>query len=190
MHYFYKVRQKSKYPEYVGKYYGWVTAGKCKMQTEKEQPIKHYLKALGKQGIDYTEYVGICADEKDRIETLMKKKGKRSLLDENNYTQSDAKRLCADHGLLSPTYEIAKRGGCWYCPNQGIPELARLKQQHPELWNELVNLSKVENTVARGFKYGKTFESVSAEVDAYIENQKNAAMQMTIWDTIGGLNNG
>ena len=62
MHYFYKVRQKSKYPEYVGKYYGWVTAGKCKMQTEKEQPIKHYLKALGKQGIDYTEYVGICAD--------------------------------------------------------------------------------------------------------------------------------
>jgi len=184
MHYFYKVRQKSKYPEYVGKYYGWVLGGKCKMQGEKEQPIKHYLKSLGKPGVDYIEYVGICADEKDRIETLMKKKGKRSLLAENNYTQPDAKRLCADYGLLSPTYGIAKRGGCWYCPNQGVPELARLKQQHPELWNELVELSQVENTITRGFKYGQTFESVNAEVDAYIENQKYAAMQMTIWDAM------
>lgn len=182
---FFKTRtEKCRNKNNIGKYVGFPMGGFCNIQGEKTRPIKNHLKSLGDPGIDYCEYVGICADEKERIKTLEKSKGKRSLLAENGYTQTDAKRLCEKHGLLSPTYKFANRGGCWFCPNQGIEQFARIKQYHPELWNELEILSRTENMVSRGFKYGKTFQTIDAEVDAYIENQKYAAMQMTIWDAM------
>lgn len=40
------------------------------------------------------------------------------------------------------------------------------------IWDRLVELSKVPNTVAKGFKYGKTFEEVEKQVDRYIDQIK------------------
>lgn len=185
LHYFYKVRRKSKHPEYVGKYYGWLLGGMCKMQGEKERPIKHYLKALGKPGVDYEEYVGICHEEVDRLETLSSKRGKRSILDENGYTQKDSRQKCIEYRLLSPTYSIAKRGGCWFCPNQSIKELADIKTNHPEYWNELVLLNTEVHkgtTIQRGFSYGKSFDEISAQVDTYIASPHYT--QITIEDLL------
>lgn len=171
LYYFFKKRQKSeKHPENIGKYYGFVMGGACVMQQEKVKPIKQYLRPLKKQ-YEVIEYVGICSDELERLERVHNRKNQFSLLEQKNKTQADAKRICSDYGLLSPTYESGKkRGGCWFCPNQHISELAELKQTEPDKWHELKLLSKVENTVASGFRYGETFDEIEAQVDYYIEN--------------------
>lgn len=182
-YWFYKIRKKSKYPENVGKYYGFLMGGACCMQDEKVIPIHRYYRELKKKGINYTEYVGICADEPKRIEKMKKRKNQRSLLVELGKTQADAKEKCKQYNLLSPQYSgTRRRGGCWFCPNQSIAEFAELKQNEPTKYNALKELSKVKNTVARGFMYGKPFEQVNAEVDAYIANPP--AVQLSLFDYI------
>ena len=173
MYHFYKIRQKSLKPEYIGKYYGWMIGGHCNMQEEKEKPIRQAIRQLGKPGIDYVEYVGICADETSRLETLQAKPGKRSLLAELGYKQMDSRALCSSYGLLSPNYSISKRGGCWFCMNQSIKELADLKKNQPDLWQELELLSEETRrgtTITTSFKYGRSFDEMAAKVDAYIAN--------------------
>lgn len=39
---------------------------------------------------------------------------------------------------------------------------------HPELWEELKKLSKVDNLISYGFKYGKTIEQVENKIDKII----------------------
>lgn len=181
LYYFYFKRQKSeKHPETVGKYYGFPLGGFCRIQRLKEEPIKNFLKQARKN-FDVIEYVGICADEKPRLEKMRKRKSQISLLDENGITQQKAKEKCKQYNLLSPIYSQGKkRGGCWFCPNQSIAELAELKTKEPNKYNALQELSKEKNTVARGFKYGKTFEQIAAEVDAYIANPP--AVQLSLFD--------
>lgn len=127
--------------------------------------------------------MGICADEKERLEKMKARKNQVSLLEQQNKTQWDARQLCIEHGLLSPTYNgTRKRGGCWFCPNQPIEELAELKLTEPEKYHELEILAKEKNTVARGFKYGKSFEAINEEVDAYIA--KPPPTQLSLFDYI------
>lgn len=172
LHYFYKVRQKSKYPERIGKYYGYLMGGACVMQQEKVKPIRRYIREnYIRKKIPYEEIVGICADEPERIKRMLKRKNQRSILVEQKIKQSGAFAICRNHNLLCPTYDDQKnRDGCWFCPNQKIPELAELKTTCPDLWAELKTLSYEKNTIARGFKYGKTFAEIEAQVDYYIAN--------------------
>lgn len=181
LHWFYHAITKSDKPERIGKYAGWLMGGRCYMNREKTEPIRKFLKSLD---FEYEEYIGIAADEPERLERLRNKSGKVSLLAEHGYTESMCFDKCREYNLLSPLYEFFSRGGCWFCPNQKISGFAFLKQTHPNLWDELVGLSKEENKVSENFKYTKTFDEVQREVDAYIENQKYAAMQMTIWEAI------
>lgn len=185
LHYFYKVRQKSnKHPEHIGKYYGFVMGGACVIQEEKVAPIRKYIREnIRSKKIPYEEIVGICADEPERIARMNNRKHQRSLLVEQNLAQADTLQMCKDGNLLSPTYSSTrKRDGCWFCPNQHIEELAELKTSRPDLCAELKQLSEVENTVARGFKYGKSFEEIEARVDAYIANPPPT--QLSIFDYI------
>lgn len=47
-------------------------------------------------------------------------------------------------GVLSPAYNGGRtRLGCWFCHNQRIAELRRLRKEHPELWKKLIELDKV-----------------------------------------------
>lgn len=186
LYYFFKIRQKSdKHPENIGKYYGFLMGGACVLQEEKVKPIRKYIREnYRKRKIPYSEIVGICADEPERIEGMKKRKNQRSLLVEQNITQAAALQLCKDNGLLSPTYNSGKkkRDGCWFCPNQNIESLAALKTSRPDLWGELKQLSKVKNTVARGFKYGETFEEIEQQVDYIIANPP--AEQLSLFDFI------
>lgn len=182
LYYFFFKRQKSKKSEDIGKYYGFPLGGFCRIQRLKEEPITQFLKPLRKE-FEVIEYVGICADEPERLERVHKNKNQESILEKNGITQALAKEKCRKRGLLSPAYSSGrKRGGCWFCPNQSIAELAELKKNEPEKYAALEELSKVENTIARGFKYGKTFEQVNAEVDAYIATPHYE--QLTLFDYI------
>lgn len=58
------------------------------------------------------------------------------------------------------------RNGCWFCPNVRINDFAKFKLAHPDLWNELIELSKIPNLCSYGFKYGKTVQEIDERIDA------------------------
>lgn len=88
------------------------------------------------------------------------------MLAKYEYTEKMAYELCEKYNLLSPIYQFAQRGGCWFCMNTRYKDFARLKIEHPELWNELLQLGKTENLCSYGFKYGKTIEQVDKKINA------------------------
>lgn len=168
LYWFYKVRtNRCKNKEYVGKYYGWLLGGMCKMNEEKTRPIKEYISSLDK---DYVCICGIGVEETTRLERLHQRQ-QISLLEKYNYTTDMAKELCEEYGLISPLYaQGKKRQGCWFCPNASTEEFAQLKKQYPYLWNKLVELNQVKNTVTKGFKYGMTFDDLAIKVDYILDN--------------------
>lgn len=125
VHFFYHIITSSPKPERNGKFAGWLLGGMCRMTEQKTRAIHNYLKTLA---TDRIEYVGIAVDEPDRLQRLKEKKGKISLLEKYNYTEQHAKDLCEKYGLLSPIYGVAKRGGCWFCPNATVPEAASIRK--------------------------------------------------------------
>jgi len=170
IYWFNKIRSnKCKNAEYVGKRYGWIIAGMCKMNPEKVEPINKYVRSLNSP---FIMYEGIAADEERRLMGMHLKRGHYSLLESYKISEFETYAICRKYGLLSPLYNRGrKRQGCWFCPNQSIAELADTKENHPELWAELRLLSKIPNTATHGFKYGKTFEEVEVLVDDYIKNR-------------------
>lgn len=36
--------------------------------------------------------------------------------------------------MLSPSYETGERDGCWFCHNQNVAQLRRLRKNYPDLW--------------------------------------------------------
>lgn len=166
---FYHVTQKSKIPERNGKYSGWLIGGKCSANRDlKIAPVRNYFKKLDLTGTDYTQYIGIALDEPKRL----KGSNRISLLARFGFTEQMAYDLCKEYGLLSPIYNFSRRGGCWFCPNQGYAELTHIKMEYPELWEELRKLNAEENVVSHGCKYGKTLEEVEAIIDGKIQNQR------------------
>lgn len=147
------------------------------MQQQKVIPIRKFYKSLNRK---YIEYVGICIDEPERIERMRARDNQRSLLAEQKITQPQARALCFEEGLLCPTYKNKVRDGCWFCPNQSTSALAEIKTEYPEYWHELELLSLEENTVTKGFKYGKTFQEVNEEIDRYLSRP----IQLSIFDSI------
>lgn len=159
---FFKKRgNKTKYPERIGKYQGFLIGGFCRMNSiGKMSPLRKYFRQFGK---NYISYCGIAIDEPKRLERL---KGKSvSLLAKYGYTERMAFDLCAKYDLLSPTYQNLSRGGCWFCPNQKVKGFCELRRNHSELWEELRNLSTVENTISRNFCYDKTFAQIEKQMD-------------------------
>lgn len=116
---------------------------------------------------------------------MKKRKGNNiSLLEQFNYTEQMAYSLCKRYNLLSPIYLNGKnrRSGCWNCPNQSYESFARLKQEHPEKWQALKELSKTPNLCSYGFKWGETFEQVEQKVDKIIWWQKHQINDFDIID--------
>lgn len=156
-----------KHPERIGKKAGWLIGSMCSANDRlKMRPIREWRKSIG----EHEEIVGIAVDEVERLARLELKPNNRSVLAEYHVREADTFSICRRYGLLSPIYDDEDRGGCWFCPNSSIKDFARLKKYHPELWEELENLSHDPDIVSQGFKYGRTFASVNREVDL-INNQ-------------------
>lgn len=137
---FYRMVEKSKTEIRNGKIRGFPMSMGCHMNSgAKIPPIREYWKS---QVEDVTQYVGIAIDEPLRIDRVIQSKNQVSLLQKYGYTEEKAKEKCKDYGLLSPIYKFTNRGGCWFCPNQKIQELKHLRDNHSDLWNTLIELSK------------------------------------------------
>lgn len=150
-----------------GKIHGFPLGGKCVINREcKIVPIHRYYRQF--KEYDIIQYVGIASDEPKRLARL-KTEGKItkvSLLAKYGYTEAMAKEKCLEYGLLSPIYEKGNRGGCWFCMNVRIRDLAKFKLDHPDLWDELKKLSLTPNLCSYGFKYGKTVQEIDERLDA------------------------
>lgn len=128
---------------------GFPLAGMCAINRDcKIRPIKQFLKKYDEDSL--VQYVGIAADEPMRLRRL-EGTNQVSLLDKYGYTEQMAHSLCQDYGLISPIYNYSSRGGCFFCPNARETELCRLRECHPKLWNRLLELEKVPNTVGKIF---------------------------------------
>lgn len=166
---FHLVRKRSRMQERNGKQAGFVQGGRCEINKPlKIKPIKDFFKTVSG---NYIQYVGIAADETERLKRL-KGTNKISLLEKYGYTERMAYDLCKSYGLLSPIYAFSNRGGCWFCPNNSIAWFAHIKQTYPELWAELKKLSHTSNLVSQNFKYTATFAEIDAKVDKYIARQQ------------------
>lgn len=156
------IGEKAKFQERIGKLRSFPLGGKCIINKDcKIRPMDRFFKENGL--IDAIQYVGIAADEPKRLERL-EGTNKVSLLEKYGYTEAMAKDLCKQHGLYSPVYEFSVRNGCWFCPNCRMSEFAEFKRRHPDLWQRLLDLGKVENLVSYGFRYGMTIEEVDQEI--------------------------
>jgi hypothetical protein len=83
------------------------------------------------------QVLGIAADEVERIIRHTKPNIILPLVD-IGWTESMCRQWCEENDLLSPIYETATRGGCWFCHNQGVAQLRLLRKEHPELWAYLL----------------------------------------------------
>ncbi len=165
---FYEVRKNSANPDNIGKYAGFLMAGRCRMCGEKAKTMNRRIREL-QEIYQVTEYCGIRIDEKERLKNMHNRKNQVSLLEQYICNIYEVRHLCKTRGLLSPDYQKRNRAGnCWFCPNQGTRESAALKSEHPNLWGELKALSAVENTIQRGFRYGVPFDEVERKVDYLI----------------------
>ena len=89
------------------------------------------------KGFDIS-YLGIAADEPERIARQLVKTNVKMPLVEAGWTESFCRKWCEERGLLSPIYTTATRGGCWFCHNQGVDQLRLLRHNYPEYWTLLL----------------------------------------------------
>lgn len=161
---FFKKRgTKTKYPERIGKYQGFLLGGFCRMNSiGKMTPMRRYWRQFRR---NYVSYVGIALDEPERLARL--KSNSVSLLAKYGYTERMAFDLCAKYDLLSPNYINSSRGGCWFCPNNKVKGFCHLRQHNPELWEELRKLSEVKGTISTKFCYDDTFTQMERKMNFY-----------------------
>ena len=68
-------------------------------------------------------------------------------------------------------------GGCWFCPNARKPELKNLRNNHPDLWQRLLDLEDEPNLI------GKIWNSLEKKSIHMMEERfRQEDAQMTIWD--------
>lgn len=175
---FYKNVTRSKTESRNGKIRGFPMPKGCHMNSgAKIPPVREYLRNI--RG-EFVQYIGIAIDATIRMERIVNSGNKVSLLQKYGYTEQMAYDLCKKYDLLSPIYDFAPRGGCWFCPNTRDAELRHLRNCHRDLWDKLIDLSKENcaNPYFNSFKKKTIFD--------FEEIFKNEDQQMTIFDFLGG----
>lgn len=136
----------------AGKIRGFPIPSFCNINRDlKIPPIRSYLKDQG----EITQYVGIAADEENRLKRL-EGTNRVSILAKYGITEEMVKDICKKNGLLSPIYNFANRNGCFFCPNASVRELRHIYYNHHGLWLMLHELQETPNTSRRCFTKSKT----------------------------------
>lgn len=172
------ITKATKHKDHNGMKFGFPLYGMCGVKRDcKEKPIRDYLKTMDDEII---QYVGICADEPKRLESLGRQGRKASLLEKYGYTEEMARQKCMEYGLLSPCYKYSKRGGCWFCPNAKLAEHREIRKRLPEIWGEFVALENEGNVANDKWNvYGDTLHEIDSRL--FWEGQ-----QTTISDCLDG----
>lgn len=169
------IENPRKHIEHKGMKFGFPTNGLCGVKRDmKLKPINDFYKGFRTDNL--IQYVGICADELKRLESLHKHPRRISLLEKYGYTEEIARQKCEEYGLLSPCYKYSKRSGCWFCPNAKLAEHREIKRLYPEIWKEFIALEKEPNLANDKWNvFRKTLHEIDEEL--YWNEQ-----QMTVFD--------
>lgn len=122
-----------------GQYYGFpMLRGPWCNSRLKLPPLRKWQR----ENSPYISILGIAADEFVRIQRSGA--GERLLpLVERGMTEKECFDFCRKRDLLSPAYKGGRmRLGCWFCHNQRIGELRRLRREYPVLWRRLLDMEK------------------------------------------------
>ena len=93
------------------------------------------------QKINIVHYIGIAADEPKRIAKHIDKQNMVLPLVEIGWDEALCGLEATYMDMLSPTYSDGNlRDGCWFCHNQAINQLRRLRKYYPDLWAKLMQL--------------------------------------------------
>lgn len=135
---------------------------------------KHYKKKYPDEEI--IEYVGIAADE---LQRLQDNPNKKYLLVEHNMTEKDCLQYCYNHGYDwsengIELYSILDRVSCWCCRNKNLKELRNIYKYLPEYWERLRGLQSRIDEPFKGL--GKSIFD--------LEERFKKEYQMTIFDFI------
>lgn len=136
--------------------YGWC-GGACRWGTalKLETLRKFYNRELSEY--DVVEYVGIAADEPERVDCDAVKAGKKIYpLVNEGITEAECLLGCYKHGFLWKEdgiylYEVMDRLSCWLCRNKNLKELKAMCFLLPKYFSRLKQLEK------------KLFESMRGE---------------------------
>ena len=132
----------------IGKLNSWPLCGRCCIQRDcKLSALRAYQKELGPNA---RQYVGIAADEPERLQRLDRTRYE-SLLEKYGVTEYDAAQMCKKAGLYSPVYTFTDRNGCFFCPNAKMRELRHLYDHHPDLWQRLLDCQSATNKATERF---------------------------------------
>ena len=150
--------------------YGWC-GGVCRWGTAlKVTTLDRYTKSLG----EHKTYIGIAADERERIAKERKPSVVLPLVD-FGMSESDCLSRCRESNITwleeSPVtesgyvdlYEILDRVSCWCCCNKNRKELKNMWKYLPQYWAKLEHLQScldrpMKNFVCKGVSYGNVFD--------------------------------
>ena len=153
-------------------HYGYEWCGGCTRwrTSNKINAINAHLASLG----DCVQYVGIAADEPDRIKY---ENNKVYPLVEWGMTEKDCLEYCYQNGWNwneqgVELYDILDRVSCWCCGNKNLKELRNIYHYLPYYWGLLKGL---QSRIDRPFYHSKTIFDLE-------ERFKWEDAQLTIFD--------
>ena len=151
--------------------YSWC-GGKCRWGTrDKLSVVERYCKGS-------VEYVGIAADETDRL-SKERSGNKVFPLAIKGMTESDCLQYCYDRGFFweeetatGPVrlYDILDRVSCWCCANKNLKELRNIYRHLPEYWRRLEELQERTERPMKGA--GKGVFDLKKRFEKEIEHEK------------------
>lgn len=149
--------------------YSWC-GGRCRWGTTDK------LKALDKyaEGNDAVVYIGIAADEPDRL-AKERKEYKRFPLAEWGVDEKTALQGCYAAGFEwlengHRLYDLLDRVSCWCCTNKNLRELRNIRHYLPEYWERLKDLQRRTDRPMKG--ESKSVFDLDARFAAEDEAQK------------------
>lgn len=130
---FYKIRKKASKRE--GEIVGWPRLFGCWANKRMK------LRALDRVRDSVSgcmEYIGIAANEVERISRHADKPTIQMPLVDAGWTEDMCLDWCKENDMLAPCYRFSNRSGCFFCPSQPIEQLRILRHDHPDLWGMML----------------------------------------------------
>jgi hypothetical protein len=122
----------------------------------KLKPFENWVDGFIADGYKVKNYVGIRADEPERVGFMTIEKPIESIMPfrEDGIVKSDIENILQRNGLEMPGYYTWRsRSGCSFCFFQKKIEWVRLQEKHPELFEQAKEFEKGENNNVTGERF-------------------------------------
>lgn len=175
----------------------------CTVQM-KLKPFENWVDGFIADGYKVKNYVGIRADEPERVGFMTIEKPIESVMPfrEDGIVKSDIENILQRNGLELPAYYTWRsRSGCSFCFFQKKIEWVRLQEKHPELFEQAKEFEKGENNNVTGERFywmgkGEPLEtlenpekkaSIVANHEKQVERFKKKRRRNALLGDIGGV---